>query len=232
MINAKVVMFIYFLNFHFVTYFYLICYLFILSRGEDRDAGTKANSKNNGPFESEIDSALMKASAENKITYVTDQTDIQICYSTLSGYVSVRNATTGVYYVSYFCKVFAERAHNTDLHHLLKDLSERFGCSSMIHHVHTTENVDRGFRKTLYFNPGYYGDLSTASEDRVSVADVSNCVVIPVVEVPQPIGNTSELTLTETTVTESSFPCSCHIFVILWQRLKDFVVSSFASFCA
>lgn len=193
-------------------------------RGEDRDAGTKANSKNNGPFESEIDSALMKASAENKITYVTDQTDIQICYSTLSGYISVRNSTTGVYYVSYFCKVFAERAHNTDLHHLLKDLSERLGCSSIIDHVHTTENVDRGFRKTLYFNPGYYGDLSTASEDRVSVADVSNCVVIPV--------NTSELTLPETTVTESSFPCPCHIFVILWQRLKDFVVSTFASFCA
>ena len=42
-----------------------------------------------------------------------------IIFSTIPGYVSIRNHSSGAWFVQSFCRVFMEKAHNTDIKRML-----------------------------------------------------------------------------------------------------------------
>lgn len=84
--------------------------------------------------------------------------DMKICYSTVPGYNAFRDPIDGSWYVQVFCKVFSEHAHDTHLEDLLKIIGEHMNTKRTERdHLQTVSNEDRGFNKTLYFNPGFFG---------------------------------------------------------------------------
>lgn len=83
--------------------------------------------------------------------------DMKICFATVPGYYAYRDKEHGSWYVSVLCTVFAQSAHDCHLEELLKMVGNHLSEQrSEKHEMQTSSNEDRGFNKTLYFNPGYY----------------------------------------------------------------------------
>lgn len=83
--------------------------------------------------------------------------DIKICYSTVSGYSSHRDAMTGSWYIESMSRIFYKYSHDTHLENLLKLISEEMkDYVGENNEMQTPCNEDIGFSKKLYFNPGFY----------------------------------------------------------------------------
>lgn len=81
--------------------------------------------------------------------------DIKICYATSPGYTALRDPDTGSWYIECLCKVFADHAHDKHLEELLKLVGSMVSNrTTILGPMQTAGNEDRGFTKTLYFNPG------------------------------------------------------------------------------
>lgn len=91
-------------------------------------------------------------------TNVATFSDIKICYGTLPGFKAFRDPNEGSWYIQVLCDVFAEHAHDTHLEDLIKIIGNTLSTRRTDQmHIQTGSNTDRGFFKTLFFNPGYYG---------------------------------------------------------------------------
>lgn len=89
--------------------------------------------------------------------------DIKICYGSVKGFDTFRDAYVGSWYILVFCEILAEFAHKDhfdDLHKLIGQRLE-FYCQSRSNgnenFIQTISSEDLGFTRHLYFNPGYYG---------------------------------------------------------------------------
>ena len=81
--------------------------------------------------------------------------DIFITYSSIPGYVSMRDLDQGTWLVQVLCEVFAKFAHShtlQDLHRMVHDRMDRMITSR--NEKQTIETSQRGWRRKLYFNPG------------------------------------------------------------------------------
>ena len=86
--------------------------------------------------------------------------DTVICFSTIDGYVSLRNTTTGSWFGDALIKVLCSNACQTELHELLTLVNEKLmkrEGSSML--KQSMEIVYRGWSKKLYFNPGHFLEI-------------------------------------------------------------------------
>ena len=86
--------------------------------------------------------------------------DTMICFSTIDGYVSLRNTTTGSWFGDALIKVLCSNACQTELHELLTLVNEKLmkrEGSSML--KQSMEIVYRGWSKKLYFNPGHFLEI-------------------------------------------------------------------------
>lgn len=107
----------------------------------------------------ENDSSAATEQIDQHETNVSTFSDIQICYGTLPGFKSFRDPNDGSWYIQVLCDVFAEHAHDTHLADLLKIIGNTMSTRRTEQmHIQTVSNTDRGFYKTLFFNPGYYGE--------------------------------------------------------------------------
>jgi hypothetical protein len=85
--------------------------------------------------------------------------DIKICYGTLPGFQAFRDPNDGSWYIQVLCDVFAEHAHDTELDVLLKIIGNTMSTRRTEKmYIQTSSNTDRGFYKSLFFNPCYYGE--------------------------------------------------------------------------
>lgn len=119
------------------------------SRGKSPDAGVKARRI-----------AETDGISNNSFVNIATLSDVKICYATVPGYETFRDNITGSWYVEVMSKVWAEDAHDTCVNNLLmkvgKEVSNR--RESRTFELQTECNESHGFHKTLYFNPGYYGE--------------------------------------------------------------------------
>lgn len=128
-------------------------FLDIFFRGIISDPGILRGQK----VESDHVSAaqLKKNEAFNLPTY----SDMKICYATVPGYRSFRDPENGSWYIQIMCNIWSQHAHDTHLDDLLKMVGN---SASVLRteesKLQTCSNEDRGFFKTLYFNPGYYAE--------------------------------------------------------------------------
>lgn len=105
-------------------------------------------------------SASLKQTATQEIIYPT-WSDIMICFSTIDGYVSLRNTNTGSWFGDALIKVLREHACDMELHALLTRVNERLmqrEGSSLL--KQSTEIQYRGWSKDFYFNPGHRRTLT------------------------------------------------------------------------
>lgn len=111
------------------------------------DSGT-VNTESDSARNAELDAAR---------TNIPTFHDMKICYSTIPGYNAFRDPKAGSWYIAAMCQVFSDNAHDTHLEDLLKLVGTRVSIMRTEHsELQTPSNEDRGFNKTLYFNPGYY----------------------------------------------------------------------------
>lgn len=84
-----------------------------------------------------------------------EQSDIFITYSTIPGYVSIRDRDLGTWLVQVLCEVIAELACSRDLQDLHTIAQDRMTYIISSHNEkQTMETAQRGFRRKLFFNPG------------------------------------------------------------------------------
>lgn len=96
-----------------------------------------------------------KARVPRKPTIPTSS-DIKILYGTLPGYVSYRSPNDGSHYITVLCEVWALYAAEANIDELLKLTDDRLREIPLdLDRVQVSSTEDRGFNKTLYFNPGY-----------------------------------------------------------------------------
>lgn len=100
------------------------------------------------------------AQSQNRAAFnLPTYSDMKICYATVPGYRSFRDPEHGSWYVQSMCDVWSQHAHDTHLDDLLKIVGNSASNKRTEESkLQTTSNEDRGFFKTLYFNPGYYGE--------------------------------------------------------------------------
>lgn len=107
----------------------------------------------------ENDSSYTAERNEQQETNVATFSDIKICYGTLPGFQAFRDPNDGSWYIQVLCDVFAEHAHDTELDVLLKIIGNTMSTRRTEKmYIQTSSNTDRGFYKSLFFNPGYYGE--------------------------------------------------------------------------
>ncbi|XP_064642498.1 cell death protein 3-like isoform X2 [Lineus longissimus] len=80
-------------------------------------------------------------------------TDTLIAYSTIPGYVSWRNTTTGSWFIQSICEIFAEHAHHQDALSLLTMVNDKMSRAFGTQYKQTPAPVFT-FRKKLFFFPG------------------------------------------------------------------------------
>lgn len=128
-------------------------------RGELVDAGMQRSPRR----VTESDHASAETRYKGALSLPT-MSDMKICYATAPGYKSFRDVDTGSWYIQIMCEVWSQHAHDTSLDDLLKMVGNT--ASQLRTEVDKEQNQlqqvcsneDRGFFKSLYFNPGYYGE--------------------------------------------------------------------------
>lgn len=86
---------------------------------------------------------------------VPHYSDMKICYATSAGFEALREPDTGSWYIESLCTIFADHAHDKHLEELLKLVGDHTANKlNDAGNIQTAGNEDRGFTKTLYFNPG------------------------------------------------------------------------------
>lgn len=120
-------------------------------RGDIRDSGVcLQNVADAAGFSTTTEKAILEAK-------LPSWSDTLICYSTIDGYVSLRNVNTGSWFVDALSRELCEHACDTDLHNLLikvnNKLMLREGDSAL---KQSLEVVYRGWSRSFYFNPGHY----------------------------------------------------------------------------
>lgn len=84
-------------------------------------------------------------------------TDMYFAYATTPGYVALKNQQIGSWFLSAVYEVFSKNACNLHLHELMDSVADKVTTRSA--HDGSKQSPDmtaRGWRKKLYFNPGYY----------------------------------------------------------------------------
>ncbi|KAG0718462.1 Caspase-9 [Chionoecetes opilio] len=88
-------------------------------------------------------------------------TDMYIVYSTVGGFVSFRSPESGSWLVEAICKVFMRDACDTELEHLMKNVSRQVRSNfSTEGNKQACEFVQRAFDRHFYFNPRPLASLS------------------------------------------------------------------------
>eukprot|EP00092_Neocalanus_flemingeri_P029028 GFUD01031513.1.p1 GENE.GFUD01031513.1~~GFUD01031513.1.p1 ORF type:complete len:298 (+),score=88.09 GFUD01031513.1:122-1015(+) len=126
-------------------------FIFQACRGSEKDFGIIENNRE--PTRS------LKSTGVDAIQFkkVPTWEDMLIVYSTIPGYVAIRNHFTGAWFVQSFCKVLMEKSHNTDVRRMLDgvawELREFQGEEG---HVESCTYESLNFYKQLFFNPGMF----------------------------------------------------------------------------
>ncbi|XP_044754114.1 caspase-3-like [Coccinella septempunctata] len=85
--------------------------------------------------------------------------DMLIGYATQKGHRAHRDPNVGSWYIQLICKVFMEKAHNTDIVSMLNEVDRKLRSrASPQYTMQTASYTSNGFNKLLYFNPGIYLD--------------------------------------------------------------------------
>lgn len=130
-----------------------INFFVLFRRGTICDPGISSRRRTESDHVSVVQSN--RDQAPNMPTY----SDMKICYATVPGYRSFRDPRDGSWYIQTMCDVWSQHAHDTHLDDLLKIVGNSAGNRRTEESkLQTCSNEDRGFFKTLYFNPGFYGD--------------------------------------------------------------------------
>lgn len=123
-------------------------------RGEQLDPGVTQNMSSHVADAFGFDA---KGLHQTSLTYtIPTWSDTVICFSTIDGYVSLRNTTTGSWFGDALIKVLCSHSGNTELYGLLNLVNEKLmqrEGSSML--KQSLETLYRGWSKSFYFNPGY-----------------------------------------------------------------------------
>lgn len=128
-------------------------FIFPFCRGSIPDPGVVGHRK------AESDHVTAAQSMRNEAYNLPTFSDMKICYATVPGYRSFRDPENGSWYIQIMCRIWSEHAHDTHLDDLLKMVGNTASnLRTEESKLQTCSNEDRGFFKTLYFNPGYYGD--------------------------------------------------------------------------
>eukprot|EP00096_Caligus_rogercresseyi_P003660 TRINITY_DN1702_c0_g1_i1.p1 TRINITY_DN1702_c0_g1~~TRINITY_DN1702_c0_g1_i1.p1 ORF type:complete len:370 (+),score=116.41 TRINITY_DN1702_c0_g1_i1:336-1445(+) len=97
--------------------------------------------------------------------------DIVIAYSTIPGYVSIRDRETGTWFIQSLCRTFFRHAHENNLIDLLMKTSEVLSRYSNEKNEKQTCNIElRHMYKRLYFN----ADISVTSLPSQRMAGILN----------------------------------------------------------
>jgi hypothetical protein len=94
---------------------------------------------------------------EVKNRLVPTYTDTAVCYSTIEGFVSLRNTETGSWFGDALCRTLIEHAADEELNTLFTLINEK--VMEREGHERVKQSVEvqyRGWKKQLYFNPGIY----------------------------------------------------------------------------
>ncbi|XP_054166316.1 caspase-3-like [Oppia nitens] len=96
-----------------------------------------------------------------RMSHMPTWSDIFVYYSTINGYVSLRNTSSGSWFGHELAKCLVEFAHREHLHDLMttkvaQRLHERFSVMNGKIVKQSIETQTKGFVKKLYFNPGLY----------------------------------------------------------------------------
>ncbi|XP_077535220.1 uncharacterized protein LOC144147060 [Haemaphysalis longicornis] len=124
-------------------------------RGREWDSGTDdVRERPDTPQEECQRSAPTSIQPRGRITTVSD---IYIAYATISGYVSIRNARTGSWFLSAVGTVFSEHACTMSLNGLMREVHKKvMECSAHDGSKQTPSIYMEGLTKELYFNPGRF----------------------------------------------------------------------------
>jgi len=124
-------------------------FMFQACRGSKEDFGIIEERTRSGPLRGPPGASTFKRSPVWE--------DMLMIYSTIPGYVSIRNFEEGAWFVQCFCKVLMERAHNTSMRRMLDsvawELREYQGDEG---NVESCTYESQNFYKQLYLNPGMY----------------------------------------------------------------------------
>ncbi|XP_040564695.1 caspase-3 [Lepeophtheirus salmonis] len=97
--------------------------------------------------------------------------DIVIAYSTIPGYVSIRDRESGTWFIQSLCQTFFQHAHENNLIDLLMKTSEVLSRYSNEKNEKQTCNIElRHMYKRLYFN----ADISVTSLPNQRIAGILN----------------------------------------------------------
>lgn len=121
--------------------------IYQMCRGDTPDFGTVQSSIEN-------DSGVRMASTA--LAMLRSCNDMLIAHSTLPGYVSHRDVYLGTWYISLFCNIMMDHAHNTNLEDIFKliDFQLSILCSGK-NTLQTSMYTNIGF-KTCFVHPGIY----------------------------------------------------------------------------
>ncbi|TRY69101.1 hypothetical protein TCAL_01435 [Tigriopus californicus] len=99
--------------------------------------------------------------------------DMIIAYSTIPGYVSLRDHLKGTWFIQSLVEVFMNHAHDKELIDLLRITSERLSQFSNVSQEKQTCNIEmRHLYKRIYFNPGLPEAKSSPKGLRRSQSDL------------------------------------------------------------
>ncbi|XP_037503703.1 caspase-2 [Rhipicephalus sanguineus] len=127
-------------------------------RGEKSDNGTAAIAHDTTDA-GKIGPELPQSSPSTKPERVVTRSDMCIVYATIYGYEALKNSVIGSWFLSAVYEVFSEHAGTMHLEELMHHVQDKvMSRSSHDGGKQTCSVVLDGWRKHLYFNPGYAGD--------------------------------------------------------------------------
>ncbi|XP_013776997.1 cell death protein 3-like [Limulus polyphemus] len=132
-------------------------FFFQACRGKNYDIGVSKYNQSDAKLSQQGGIAKIPYTAETVIRRLPTWTDMLISYSTIAGYISLRNNIFGSWYCQALASVLMTHAHDVELTHMLlkvdKIVKERVtDCGEK----QATETLYRGWSNKLYFNPGLY----------------------------------------------------------------------------
>ncbi|XP_076358068.1 caspase-2-like isoform X5 [Tachypleus tridentatus] len=132
-------------------------FFFQACRGKNYDIGVSKYNQPDAKPSRHGGTAEIPYTAETVIRRLPTWTDMVISYSTVAGYISLRNNIFGSWYCQALTSVLMNHAHDVELSHMLlkvdKIVKERVtDCGEK----QATETLYRGWSNKLYFNPGLY----------------------------------------------------------------------------
>lgn len=138
-------------------------------RGTKDDIGTGAvmyDTADAGPIPADV-----PQSSSSRRERMATWSDMYIAYATIPGYKALKNRVIGSWFLSAVYAVFSEHASTMHLEKLMHRVQDNVMSRSSYDGGRQTPSVElQGWRKKLYFNPGFYVERRSEEAEAPHVA--------------------------------------------------------------